>query len=205
MAKRKGAKKKRPQRRIYIPVGKKRRAEIKAYSKFIPSLNKLKGKSKITPAEQAQLTRAKKLLRYTENLKPVTEKQAKQLRKQGLLEGKGIRAIRLRNTAPDAKIRVLKSGIIVTSNGRKWEYHPFAPEPDVLADEGERLLAREDVAQINLWTNRGRANEGFTYAKAWQDYIFNRFQNYTALKEFTEGIAVLIKEKPKKGTKKDAK
>lgn len=202
MAKRKSATRKRHQRRIFINVGKTKRAEIREYSKFIPSLEKLKGKTKITPAEQAQLSRAKRLLRHTDNLKPVTEKQAKQLKKMGLLEGKGVRAIRLRNTEPHAKISVLKSGIIVTSNGRKWEYHPVAPDIEALATHGETLLNRDDVAQINLWTNRGRASEGFTYIKAWIDYLRDRFSQYVQMQEFTNGIAALIKDK--KESKLDA-
>jgi hypothetical protein len=205
----KGRKSRRSRRQTYTYVGKRTKAEIREYSKFIPSLDKLKGKSRLTAAEKSQLTRAKKALQHTENLHAVTPRQAKQLRKQGLLDpiksksGKVIgykRAVRLRNTSPDAKVRVLKSGIIVTSNGRKWEYHPVVAEPDSLISAGEELLDTPRVAQINLWTNRGRVNEGFRSKAAWAEYIRTRFTQYVQATEFTEGIAALIKEPQKGGT-----
>lgn len=192
----------RKRRQTYVFVSKKTRSEIREYSKFAPGLSKLKGKLRITSEQRAQLTRTKKVLRHTENLKPLTEKQAKALAKAGhkdLLVGKGVRAIRLRNTSPEAKVRVRKDGLIVTSNGRTWEYHPVAAEIDALADYGIMLLDRGDVAQINLWINRGRANEGFSRKSAWIEYLRDRFAQYVSQTEFTEGIAARLKDKKKGG------
>lgn len=214
MAKRRGATRKRRHRRIFIPVGKKKRAEIREYSRFVPSLEKLKGLTKITPAQQAQLTHAKKMLRHTENLKPVTELQAKALKKQELLVGKGIRAIRLRNTAPNAKFRLKKGGIFVTSNGRTWEYHPIKRNAEdvvtLLAERGEKLLERKDVVQITVWTARGRSDQGFSRVDRWVHYLQTRFlyesdgvQVSGAAADWVVGIAVEIK--PKKVTKRNAK
>lgn len=200
--KKKGRTGARKRRQTYVFVSKKTRGEIREYSKFAPGLSKLKGKSRITSAERAQLTRLKKALRHTENLKPLTEKQAKALAKAGhkdLLVGNGVRAIRLRNTSPEAKIRIKKDGLIITSNGRTWEYHPVAAEIGALADYGIALLERGDVAQINLWTNRGRANEGFSRKQAWLDYLHDRFAQYVSQTEFTEGIAARIKDKKNGG------
>lgn len=196
----------RKRRNTQVFVGKKTRAELREYSKFVPGLRKLQDKArktgKLSSHEVAQLTRAKKALRHTEALKPLTEKQAKALAKAGhkdLLVGKGVRAIRLRNTSPEAKVRIRKDGLIVTSNGRTWEYHPVAPTVDALADYGVMLLERGDVAQINLWTNRGRVNEGFSRKSAWIEYLRDRFAQYVQTSEFTEGIAARIKNKQKGG------
>lgn len=153
----------------------------------------------ITPAQKAELTRAKKKLRHTQNLIPVTEKQAKALKKKGLLVGKGVRAIRLRNTSPGAKLKVLKSGVVVTSNGRRWEYHPYPADIDTLSSAGHALIARDDVARIHLWLSKGRANEGFGSAKAWDEYLYQRFAQYVQQQDFVEGIAALIKDKKGSG------
>lgn len=205
MARKKSAKagKKRTRKaRIVAPVGKQRRAEIREYSKFVPSLSKLKGKKGLTASELGQLTRAKKALRHTDNLHPVTEKQFAQLKKQGLIDPtlskKGVHAVRLRNTSPDAKIKVLKSGIMVSSNGRTWEYHPVSADVDTLAEYGIELLQRKDVQQINLWLAKGRANEGFRTEESWTAYLYNRFQQYVNQQDYTNGIAALIKEQRKK-------
>jgi hypothetical protein len=204
------AKRKRSQsrRQTYVAVSKETRKQLKEYAKFVPSLEKIKPKRNklgtyvVTPAQQAQITRARKQLRHTENLKRLTKKQAAQLKKAGkadLLVGKGVRAIRLRNTSPDAKVRVTKSGVIVTSNGREWEYHRVPAEPDELIERGIEFLNNPRYYQINLWITRGRANEGFRSKSAWVEYIRNRFTQYVSQTDFVEGIAVLVKPKELKG------
>lgn len=206
---RKASKVKRTHRVTYKHIGKATRKQISEMSRFIPSLAKLKGKQRITSAEYSAVTRAKKKLRHTENLRPVTAKQAKELRKRGLLAGNGIQAIRLRSTAENAKVRVHKDGVVVTSNGRTFEYHPVKPDIDALADVGERLLDRRDVKQIFLWTSRGRTDEGFTYFGegeddgGWLAYLQSRFSQYHQISDFTEGVAAEIKST--KGKTKDGR
>lgn len=192
-------------RSIFHAVSKSERAELKRMAKFIPSLKEIKPKRgktfkfQVTPQEYSRIKAAKKQLRHTENLRPVTEKQAKILRKKGLLAGRGVRAVRLRSTAENAKVKVHKDGVIVTSNGRTFEYHPFPADIDALAEGGETLLDRKDVKQIFLWTNRGRTDEGFTYFGegeddgGWLDYLQRRFAQYHAVNDFVEGIAAEIK------------
>lgn len=199
MAGRKGRAKGRASRgkqRIVAPVGKQRRKEIRELSKFVPSLEKLKGKKGLTASELGQLSKAKKAVRGLHNLHPITERQAKQLQKQGLLEKdltkKGIRAIHLRNTSPDAKVKVLKSGIIVTSNGRDWEYHPVDPDPEVLAEYGEQLLKRKEtphIKTITIWLVRGRMDETFSTVNSWIDFLENRYIGYGKTQDFVLGIA----------------
>lgn len=177
---------KRARRTTYIPLagksGAKTRAQLREYAKLKPSLQKLSKKAartgKLTSAEYGQFTRARHQLKHTQNLRPITAKQAKLLRKQGpaeMIVGHGIRAIRLRNTAPNAKIKILKSGLIVTSNGRTWEYHPVSANIDKLADYGLALLERKDTDFISLWTSRGRTNKTFSRPEAWVAYIHGKF------------------------------
>lgn len=192
---------KRSRRTTYIPLagkaGAKTRAQLREYAKFKPSLRKLATKAqktgRLTSVEYGQFTRAKRQLRHTENLRPVTEKQAKKLRKKGLLVGHGIQAVRLRNTAPNAKIKVLKSGLIVTSNGRTWEYHPVAPEIDILVGYGLSLLDQPTTQAIALWTTRGRSDETFSRKNAWIAYLQSRFSQYVQAMDFTLGIAREVK------------
>ncbi len=186
-------------RRItYSYVGKKTRAEIREAAKYVPSVAKLKGKKRLTAAEKSTLTRAKKQLQYSQNLRPITEKQAKLLKARGegdLIVGKGVRAIRLNNTSPNAKIRVKKSGVVVSSNGRTWEYHPVSSDVDALAEYGEAQLERDDVIQIALWMARGRSSEGFEDGEDWVSYLSNTFAQYQNQQDFTKGIAVEIRGK----------
>ncbi len=183
-------------RQTYTYVGRKTKSDIARLAKLKPSLAKLRGKSRITSAEKAELTRAKKQLRDQHNLKPVTEKQAKLLKKKGLLANiRGVRAIKLRETSPDAKIRVHNDGVVVVSNGRTWEYHPNDADAASLITEGEALLQRKDVAQINLWTAAGRANKGFSDPEQWAAYIQNKFTQYANADDYISGIAARIKGK----------
>lgn len=207
-------KSKRTQRRqTYVYVGKKTRAQIRDFSRFIPSLEKLKGKTRITSEEKAQLTKAKKALRYSTGMRPITEAQAKRLRKRGegnIIVGKGIRAVRLGNAGTNAKITVKPNGMIVSTNGETYEYHKLTnPTPDRMVDFGREILKRKDVASIYLWTTRGRGAEGFNYIGdeddeeaeetglegSWIGFIRTRFEQYQALQEFTEGIVARIKKK----------
>lgn len=190
------AKGKKPKRRnIQTPIGNKTRAEIKKYSKYMPSLKEMSKKRHLSSSEMGKLTRARKRLRHTENLRPVTEKQAKILKKRKLLAGNGIQAIRLNNTSPNAKIRLRKNGVLVSSNGRTWEYHSVLITMEDMIDAGEALLERGDIAQINLWTTKGRGNEGFAYAEAWANYLREYWQKYESQEDFMNGIAALVSER----------
>lgn len=173
----------------------------------MPSLQKYVGKDKVTPQQMAAINKAKKLLRHRDHLKPLTEKQAKRLK--GHTVGHGIRAIRLRNTSPDAKVRIGKNGMVVVSNGSDWEYHRVRPDPDSLIEAGVSLLGRKlhRPYQINLWTNAGRADEGFRDRASWAAYIRARFIQYQNAQEWIFGIAAMTRDKHKgyKNFKRDMK
>lgn len=185
-------------RKIYVNLKKTEKKQIREFAKFIPALDKLRGKTKITPAEYGQFTKAKKKLRHTENLKPLTAKQAKQLK--GVVVGGGVRAIRLRNTAEHAKVRVRKGGVVVTSNGRTWEYHPTTNIKDhtemvkALIEKARELFNRDKAPpySLHLWTSKGRAAEGFSNFEMWANYIFASFNKYQNADEFVWGVAAMV-------------
>lgn len=187
----------------YIPIGKEKQKRISALSKFIPSLARLKGKRRLTPQEMAALTKAGKKIRAaggTAGLKPLTELQAKKLPK-GAVIGGGIRAIRLRSTGPDAKIKqTYKDGRLkIISNGRTWIYYPIAPDAtgsllDPLLDNGRAILGEPATKSIALWVQRGRLDETFSHYPAWEEFIKSRFVNYYAQTDWTIGIAALLSE-----------
>lgn len=185
----------------YIPIGKATRKQISEFSKFVPSLAKHKGKSRLTPAEYSAFTRAKKRLRHTDNLKPLTELQAKRLK--GKLVGGGVRAIRLRNTASDKNVKiksVLSSGVVITTNGRDWEYHPIHADgmdlPEALIEKGRELFNRKvhPPWQMHLWTSKGRANRGQSSFRLWVEYVMKEFGKYQDATDFIQGIAILTRE-----------
>jgi hypothetical protein len=208
MAKRKTAKPSKKQR-IVAPVGKQRRADIKALSEYFPSVAKLKGKRGLTAGELGQLTRAKNAIRGQHTLVAVTDKQYKELKKKGLVDAdlskKGIRAVRLRNVQPGSKVKVLKDGTIkTTSGGRKWEYHASQADIDSVGYLGLELLDRADVWAVYLWTNKGRVGEGFADPNAWTEWLYDRYQRYQDADEFVKGVACVLKPSAEKTTKKRA-
>lgn len=203
------ARRRKARRQTFVYVGKKTRSDISELSKYIPSLSKLKGKTRITTQEKSQLTKARKELRYRENLKPVSAAQAKILKKKGFLapiyskkkEGRErkiighTQAIKLRETSPDAKVKVHNDGVVVVSNGRTWEYHPVTATPDALIDAGEKLLKRKDVGQINLWNNYGRVNASYSDPVQWAEFIRTTFLSYEGAGDYIHGIAARLKQK----------
>lgn len=187
----------RKRRQTYVYINRKTKKEISELSKFVPALNDLKGKSRITTQQKALLTKAKKRTQHTESYRPITAHQEKLLRAHGdadIIVGKGVRAVRLRNTSENAKLTVRKNGMLVTSNGRTWEYHPVSSDPDDLSEYGAKQLERGDVEAIGLWTNRGRVDATTDDADDWNDFLYNTFSKYEKAKEFTKGIVVLIKK-----------
>jgi hypothetical protein len=177
---------------------KSEKKQIREFSEYIPSLSQYKGKEKITSQQYAAFKRAKKHLRHTENLKPLTEAQAKKLGKRKLA-GHGMRAIRLRNTSPHAKVRVTNKGVLVTSNGREWEYHsvPKNPASDMaerMIEKGRDLFSRtkKPPFQLHIWTSKGRSNEGAASLQKWAGLIMAFFQAYQASQDFIEGVAAMV-------------
>lgn len=147
---------------------------------FAPSLRRYKNRKKLKPAEKSAIARKEKILRFTDHLKPLTKKQARALK--GKTFAPGVQAIQLRNTAPDAKVKVIDNDMFVTSNGRLWLYWKLTRQ-DVKSKRLMNKAARvafemqfpvERVAElariafkklkpiaVHAWTPAGRANNGF--------------------------------------------
>jgi hypothetical protein len=201
--KRKKRKSRRVKRQTYVLLKKSEKAQIREFSKFAPALNAYRGVDRITSAQYGAFKKIKTKLRHTENLRPITELQAKHAPK-GTVVGGGIRAIRLRNTSPkDAGTRVktvTKEGVVITTNGRDWEYHPVAATPqeiqEVLIETGRELFNRSKNPpwQLHLWTAKGRANFGVTSFEKWAQYIMGAFNKYAETQDFVKGVAALVRD-----------
>jgi len=196
--------KRKPKRRAtYVLLKKSEKKQIREFSKFIPSLDQYRGLDRLSSAQYSALQRAKKKLRHTENLKPLTEKQAKKLK--GKTVGGGIRALRLRNVVEgDSHSKVVKvtnAGVVVTSNARIWEYHPVKSRSadglaDALISEGLRLFHSKDKTPfaLHIWTGAGRSNEGSTAPEKWVQQVLKFFGAYQNSTEFILGVAALVRD-----------
>lgn len=196
---------KRPSRRkTFVYLKKSEKQQIREFSKYIPSLDAYRGKERISSAEYSAFKRAKSKLRHTDNLRPVTEAQAKRLK--GKLAGHGIRAIRLRNVVKgDEHSRVVSvstKGTVITSNGRRWEYHPVkgvnSRDVDAIANSlikaGTSLFGRSKNPpfQLHLWTSKGRSNEGASSPEKWVQLVVAFLNKYQNADSFLFGIAAMI-------------
>lgn len=189
-----------------------------------PSLKKYTSKKyradalagKLSPAAKAAITRKEKLLRHTENLHRLNKREYKKAKKLGIAAGKGLQAVRLRNTEDAAKVRVTKHGLRVGTNGRSITYEiveppeldnlieaaarAFGAEYEVFEGEGEDDTDEIDVTEgkanvtVWLWTIAGRASRGFRSLALFIEDISKAFQAYTNQADWIRGIAWL-KEK----------
>lgn len=153
-----------------------------------------------------------------DNLYPVSKSYAKK-HKNELFTGKdekhalhGIQAIRLKNTASDAKIRFETEGDInVTSNGRTWIYWRLSRAAvrnkkgelgnkakdafsakfpiEVVNELAEEAFAKLDVDAVYLWTTAGRVGDGFSSLRQFVLWMNEHWQagRYTSLVETSEG------------------
>jgi len=196
---------KRPSRRkTFVLLRKSEKQQIREFSKFIPSLDEYRGKDKITSAQYSAFKRAKNHLRHTDNLRPVTEAQAKKLK--GKLAGHGIRAIRLRNVVKGDEhsrvVSVTTKGTVITSNGRRWEYHQVSGVNSGSSDEVAEDLIEAGIAlfhrtknppfQLHLWTSKGRSNEGASSPEKWVALVASFVLKYQNANAFLFGIAAMI-------------
>lgn len=190
-------------RKTYVLLKKSEKKQLRDFSKFIPSLDQYRGVDRLTSAQYGVFQKAKKKLRHTENLKPLTEKQAKKLK--GKMVGGGIRALRLRNVVEGDShskvISVTNKGVVITSNGRIWEYHPVTPGKhddlaDALIQRGISLFHRKKKVPfaLHIWAGNGRSNEGSPSPEKWISQVTKLFSAYQNSSEFILGIAVLVRD-----------
>jgi hypothetical protein len=187
-------------RAVYVHIGKRERAEIRAASKYVPSLEKYVGEERLTPAQYGAFQKAKNKLRHKEQLRTVTAAEAKKLHPEQL-EGGGIRALRLRNIEPTAKLHIHKDGVVYESNGRDFELHPVIPStPARLEAKARELLERKTkpALAVYLYNSRGRMDRGFGTATGFRKYadkFFNQYQESEHdAREFIIGVVALTRE-----------
>jgi hypothetical protein len=88
---------------------------------FAPALKKYRRRKTLSPQEKGAISRKEKLLQFhTQHLIPVSKKLARELKNQ--LFAPGVRAVELRGTSANAKMRRVGKDMLVTSNGRTWLY-----------------------------------------------------------------------------------
>ena len=155
----------------------------KRLAQFAPSLRKYRRRKTLNRWEKAAIARKENKLKFTDQLFPLTATQSKKLKDKDALVGGGIRAIRLRNTAAGASVRVARNKIEVKSAGRQWFYITIdPPDGDLLAAAAERIYAegrrRKKVTTIYIWTVQGRANLGSRSERIFVEEIAARMAAY---------------------------
>lgn len=168
----------------YIAAAKK----LKIYA---PGLAKYAKRKTLKPHEKSAIARKEKLLRHTENLIPVTAQQAKTLKRKNALVGNGIRAVRMRNTAPDAKVKIRNGQLFVESNGRTFEYVSVEAEPRSLLAVAEDIFNNSKNVTVWLWLNAGRAAAGYRTIELFAQNVIANFNQYQDAAEFILGLAYL--------------
>lgn len=169
----------------------------KKLAEFAPSLQKYAKRrtigGKLTAAEKAAIARKEKALRHTENLHKLTPKQFKLAKKLGIA-GRGISALRLRNTAPGSKIRITKEGVTVGSNGRRVRYVLAEANLGAIGDAAAAVFARETATNrvtVWLWTSAGRASRGYRSENLFMQDMAESFGKYQDQEDWIEGIAYI--------------
>ncbi len=185
-------------------------------AKFAPGLKKYKTsllyhKGKLNNGQKSAISHKEKILRYSDHLISVSKKQAKNLK--GLLFAPGVRAIQLRNTAPDARIIRLKKDMLVTSNGRSFIYWRLENvkvggmkkaakkvftefnatfEIEQLAALAKKAFAKLKPIRIFLWAETGRVGEGFRDFEQFMQWLYEDYSQYKAVERWVNGIAIQV-------------
>jgi hypothetical protein len=209
----------------------------KSLAPFAPGLTKYRRRKTLKPSEKGAITRKENALAFhTDKLIPVSKKLARQLKDQLFIPSKrifdeeteqyryeegrsrqGIRAIELRNTAPNAKIHKIGPDMLVTSNGRTFLYWKLDRE-DVKTKKGmtkaaaavfdnqlpiERVSELAKVAfdelkplAVYLWAPSGRVGNGFESLKQFSIWLAENWSadRYSQQEKWVNGIVILLKD-----------
>jgi hypothetical protein len=178
-------------------------------------LKRFKGRSttkpkKLTPGEKGIIARKENLLKYhVHQLRPLNKAQIKEFK--GHKFGPGVNAIEFRNTSPDAKVRVARKDLVVTSNGRDWLYWKLDRfDTETMANAAqtafdnlreafpiERLAAlvgkafeSADTIGVSLWAKSGRVGEVFDDLEAFMEWLQESYGGYNEPDKWVRGIAI---------------
>lgn len=180
----------------------------KRLSIYAPGLKKYKRRKKLSPQEKAAISHKLKLLRYTQNLIPISKKTAKELK--GLL-APGIQAIPMLGVGENATVERVSKDMILTTNGRTyilWQLKQvttksmkkaaekiFSPSFDLeaLAKLAERAFQKFKVIRIQLWSEHGIVGDTFRTLNEWVQWLYESYQQYQNVERWVNGIAIRIK------------
>ena len=174
---------------------------------FAPSLRKYKRRKKLNRWEKAAITRKEKIIGSTENLFAVSARQRKAMSKEtrSAIIGKGVRAVRLRNTSSKATLRITR-GEITTEERiktkkkgkrrvRKIRYISVRPDLDVLIEKAielfDRAERRSQIMTVWFWLDTGRAAGGFRSLRLLLEKLNDSWIPYALTQERFRGYAVL--------------
>lgn len=101
-----------------------------------------------------------RVLRYPDHLIPLTAKQYEKINKKYVV-ARGVHAIKLINTAPNAKIRIHKKDFVVSSNGRNFVYWGLNIRQYNKSDNTEKYLKMAEqlarkIPEFKKFKNRTR-------------------------------------------------
>lgn len=161
---------------------------------LVPSLKKYSRRKNLTRWEKSAITRAGNKIRHAggrSQLFSLTKIQARRLKDKDPLIGGGVRAIALRNTAPDSKVHVRKGKISVQTNGREIKYISAKADIGAILNEIEKAFKKPGINTVWLWTVKGRAQRGFRSMERALEELRAAFEAYTNTDEWLLGIAHL--------------
>lgn len=174
---------------------------VRRLSKYVPSIAKLKNRTRLTENEKRRIRYREKQLNVLgvnlNQLKPVTPRQAKALGRKKLFKP-GINAIQLRNVKPGDKIKIKKNGDIVVESGEgKWIYWPLDRDTvrskakmklagydafkkefpiETVADLTAKAFKEYNVQEVHLWAHAGRVGQGFQKVEQFIMWVQEKWQ-----------------------------
>lgn len=118
-------------------------------------------------------------------------------------------AYSMRNVGSDFRMEpISKDLFLATDHGRQWIYwklkdvkpHAFAKagkdafnlDIDALFELARQAFDRPDTKGVYLWSNKGRVGFPMPSLRQFQRWIVDRYEEYTRLEEWVNGLAVLV-------------
>jgi hypothetical protein len=182
----------------------------RALSDLVPKLKKYKRRKTITRYEKSAITRREKQLKNIPFLVPLSKDQAKKLGRKKLF-APGVRAVQLRNVAPDAKIKIKKGGDIeITSGNQHWIYWSLDRDAvrsrvamreagkaafakqfpiEIVSELTQKAFKQFEVQQVHLWAHAGIVGDAFQDIGAFIRWVNEKWNagRYMASKELEDG------------------
>ena len=165
---------------------------------LVPSLHKYARRRRLSRWEKAAITRAQNKITHAggrSQLFVLSKRQRRAIKDKDIIVGGGIRALRFRETGADAKLRIVKGEVRVTSHGREWQYIPTAPDVREFSRKAEELERKHPgkIIRFAIWTSVGRVKESVTTADLLTEMFLNFDLQYASTLEFWfQGLAFTV-------------